>query len=298
MKKFLSVLLAVVMIASISAVATFAADPAFVASAVTGTAGSEVDVTISFENNPGTAAAKISVAYDPALTLVKTAAGPVMTKSGTAATESPDLTVNPYLYVWVLGTKETAENGVFSTMTFKIPEGAAADTKYDIKVTYSADDTYNLAEEAIAYTTVDGSITVVGAEAAVIDTLTNLPAAGDLTLDDKEAVDNAKTAYDALTPDEQAKVPAELVTKLNDAIAAIAALEAAATDTSDTATSADTTDAATSADTTDADTTDADTTAAPKKDTAAQTGDMMAIVIVAMVVALGAAVVVKKVNVK
>jgi len=62
---------------------------------------------------------------------------------------------------------------------------------------------------------------------AVSDAINALPAAADITLDNAQAVADAKAAYDALTADQKALVPAETVNKLNAAVAKIADLTAA-----------------------------------------------------------------------
>ncbi len=64
---------------------------------------------------------------------------------------------------------------------------------------------------------------------AVSGTISALPAAADITLDNAQAVADAKAAYDALTDDQKALVPAETVNKLNAAVAKIADLTAANT---------------------------------------------------------------------
>ena len=63
----------------------------------------------------------------------------------------------------------------------------------------------------------------------VSNTISALPAAADITLDNAQAVADAKAAYDALTDDQKALVPAETVNKLNAAVAKIADLTAAKT---------------------------------------------------------------------
>ena len=61
----------------------------------------------------------------------------------------------------------------------------------------------------------------------VTDKISALPNASDVTLDDKEAIEAARAAYDALTPDQKAKVSAETLKKLTDAENALANLKPA-----------------------------------------------------------------------
>ena len=69
------------------------------------------------------------------------------------------------------------------------------------------------------------SVAIKSAE-SISDLIEDLPAAEDLTLDDKEAVEEAKAAYDALSEEEKEKVDSALVNDLKLAVATIEKLEA------------------------------------------------------------------------
>ena len=123
--------------------------------------------------------------------------------------------------------------GVTTAMEYKKSDAAdwTAGTGNDIEnlvpgtyyVRYKATDTANASanqELTIAdYNT--------AAANTVSDTISALPAAADVTLDNAQAVADAKAAYDALTDDQKALVPADTVNKLNAAVAKIADLTAA-----------------------------------------------------------------------
>jgi hypothetical protein len=66
---------------------------------------------------------------------------------------------------------------------------------------------------------------------AVTAKISALPNTADLTLENKDAVNEAKTAFDALTDPQKALISAETQTKLNDAIAKIGTLQTPATET-------------------------------------------------------------------
>ena len=76
-------------------------------------------------------------------------------------------------------------------------------------------------------TDAEAKINDLTAAKAVTDAITALPAAADLTLDNAEAVTDAKAAYDALTADQKKLVATADVVKLNAAVAKIADLTAA-----------------------------------------------------------------------
>ena len=95
----------------------------------------------------------------------------------------------------------------------------------DVQIRYAADATHS-ASSAVTVTVGNQALTAAN---AVSDTITALPAAADITLDNAQAVADAKAAYDALTADQKALVPEETVNNLNAAVAKIADLTAANT---------------------------------------------------------------------
>ena len=222
MKKLVTALLAVMMIASLASLAAFAdgEKTAFHVMDTTVEEGAtEVTVTVNIENTPaaGITGAKWFINYDEALTLKKAEKG-TFTAEGQFGT-SQNLTDKPYSFLWALGTAAVTEDGSLCTVTFTLPEGAKVGDTYKVSVTYSADDTLDMNLESYKdITMIDGTISVV-AKAEPSGTTTAEPKADDTT---KKADDNKSAA----------------------------------------------------------------------------TGDMIAVVVAVMVVALGAAIVVKKVNVK
>jgi vacuolar-type H+-ATPase subunit H len=66
---------------------------------------------------------------------------------------------------------------------------------------------------------------------AVIEKINALPEVSEITLDDKNAVETARTSYNTLTADQKAKVSQEILKKLTDAEAKITSLEKDAADT-------------------------------------------------------------------
>ena len=89
--------------------------------------------------------------------------------------------------------------------------------------------TYNkLTADETALAAVEKEIADTAAANAVTDMIGDLPANADITVDDKEDIEAARTAYDALTPDQKAKVSDYTYTRL---INAESALEKEETDT-------------------------------------------------------------------
>ena len=231
MKKLVTALLAVMMIASLASLAAFAdgEKTAFHVMDTTVEEGAtEVTVTVNIENTPaaGITGAKWFINYDEALTLKKAEKG-TFTAEGQFGT-SQNLTDKPYSFLWALGTDAVKVDGSLCTVTFTLPEGAKAGDTYSVSVTYSEDDTLDMNLESYkGFTMINGTISVV-----------------------------------------EKSVPSDSTT------------EAPKDDPTTEAPKAD------------------DTTEKPDDNKSAATGDMIAVVAAVMVVALGAAIVVKKVNVK
>ena len=239
MKKLVTALLAVMMIASLASLAAFAdgATAFHVMDTTVEEGATEVTVTVNVENTPaaGITGAKWFINYDEALTLKKAEKG-TFTAEGQFGT-SQNLTDKPYSFLWALGTDAVKVDGSLCTVTFTLPEGAKAGDTYSVSVTYSEDDTLDMNLESYkGFTMINGTISVV-----------------------------------------EKSVPSDTNT------------EAPKDDPTTEAPKDDPTTEAPKAD---------DTTKKADDNKSAATGDMIAVVAAVMVVALGAAIVVKKVNVK
>ena len=248
MKKLVTALLAVMMIASLASLAAFAdgATAFHVMDTTVEEGATEVTVTVNVENTPaaGITGAKWFINYDEALTLKKAEKG-TFTAEGQFGT-SQNLTDKPYSFLWALGTDAVKVDGSLCTVTFTLPEGAKAGDTYSVSVTYSEDDTLDMNLESYkGFTMINGTISVVE-KSVPSDTNTEAPK------------DDPTT--EAPKDDPTTEAPKD-----------------------------DPTTEAPKAD---------DTTKKADDNKSAATGDMIAVVAAVMVVALGAAIVVKKVNVK
>ena len=229
MKKLVTALLAVMMIASLASLAAFAdgATAFHVMDTTVEEGATEVTVTVNVENTPaaGITGAKWFINYDEALTLKKAEKG-TFTAEGQFGT-SQNLTDKPYSFLWALGTDAVKVDGSLCTVTFTLPEGAKAGDTYSVSVTYSEDDTLDMNLESYkGFTMINGTISVVEksvpsdttTEAPKDDPTTEAPKADDTT---KKADDTTKKADDnksAATGDMIAVVAAVMVVALGAAI--------------------------------------------------------------------------------
>ena len=164
MKKLVTALLAVMMIASLASLAAFAdgATAFHVMDTTVEEGATEVTVTVNVENTPaaGITGAKWFINYDEALTLKKAEKG-TFTAEGQFGT-SQNLTDKPYSFLWALGTDAVKVDGSLCTVTFTLPEGAKAGDTYSVSVTYSEDDTLDMNLESYkGFTMINGTISVV-----------------------------------------------------------------------------------------------------------------------------------------
>ena len=164
MKRILSVLLAVVLVAtfSLSTVALVAAEnePKLVVSSAEATPGDTVDVTISLVNNPGVASIKLKAAFPSDLTLTS-----VEFNTGLGGqSQAPSKFTSPVTLNWFNGGANTNGDMVFATLKFTVADNAKNGEK-DITISYDQDDVYNIDEDDVVFATVDGKVTVTGGAA-------------------------------------------------------------------------------------------------------------------------------------
>ena len=125
--------------------------------------------------------------------------------------------------------------GVTAEMEYKKSDAADWTAGTGSDITGLVPGTYYVRVKATETTNASGNqeLTIANYNTAAANTVSNtisaLPAAADITLDNAQAVNDAKAAYDALTDDQKALVPADTVNKLNAAVAKIADLTAANT---------------------------------------------------------------------
>lgn len=154
MKKIMSVLVVLALIASGMVIAAFATDDAVIAvEKATANSGREVTVAVMITNNPGFAAAKITVTYDAeALTLVG-----VDTKDCLLAGATENDTKG--IVAFASATNVTGDGKLF-TITFQVNEGVDSG---DYAVSVTVGKLINSDREAVAHAIEAGAITVAAA---------------------------------------------------------------------------------------------------------------------------------------
>ncbi len=155
-KKFIPILLVIMMLISILPVHAVEAEPTFVVDSVVTEAGETVDVTISVKNNPGIASIKLSVTYDDSLTLNS------ITYNSTIGgmSQQPQTKDSPVTLNWFNGSADSHGDWVFATLSFTVNDNATIGD-YDVTVTYEADNVYNIAEENVTFAIENGKVEVI-----------------------------------------------------------------------------------------------------------------------------------------
>ena len=158
MKKLLAIILAVVLVvAMVPAVAVLADnDPTIKVESAEGLRGSEVDVKITLENNPGIVSAKLNVAYDASvLEVVSKTAG-----SAFATMANGPFTANPFVVNWVDSISPDNAAVDFVTIKFKIKDDAALGESA-ITVTYDPADVFNATMADVEFAVENGAVNVI-----------------------------------------------------------------------------------------------------------------------------------------
>lgn len=134
--------------------------PKIIVSTPTGSAGQQVNVEISLENNPGVASMMLSVDYDPeVLTLV---AVEDRGHIGTAV-HSDNLSTHPYLLTWAndLATENYTYSGEIATLTFRIADNAdTGKTAITVSYDYENFDIFNVEGEQVRFTAQNGFVKI------------------------------------------------------------------------------------------------------------------------------------------
>lgn len=124
--------------------------------------GDTVDITVSLEKNPGIINLKPNVAYDSnVLTLTGRTDANIFGTVYHAPINQSNPAANPYILSWANDTVEEnlTVNGTLITLTFKVAENAAYG-RHGIAVTYKSSDVYDIDFKPVAFTVVNGAITV------------------------------------------------------------------------------------------------------------------------------------------
>lgn len=196
MKKFLSIAMVAVMLVALCST-VFAADATMTVGTVNGYRGEKVVVPVVVSNNPGIAAATVTITYDTnnlKLNKVETGA------------DFPGLLERSAKIVWVTSATDddgnkidvTANSAIFN-LTFTVLD-TAADGNYPIELTIAErGGATNLAEQNVTFTAVNGAIKVAEKPATTTPapapaTTTAAPAPATTTAGNSGKKDSPKTA--------------------------------------------------------------------------------------------------------
>ena len=162
MKKILSVILAVVIVATLSFGAVMLslaeeADGQFVVSTVSAKKGDTKDITISLVNNPGIASINMDVSFPSDLTLNSV----TYNNAGLGGMSNPpESLTSPVTLNWFNGLANTEGDMVFATLNFTVSDEATEGDK-TISISYDPDNVYDINEANLDFAITNGKITVV-----------------------------------------------------------------------------------------------------------------------------------------
>ena len=201
MKKLIALLCIAVLLCT-STVCVFAivenGQAVFTVDRVTGNSGDTVTVKINLTNNPGIMALRFTVSYDASrLEIISVEDNedivPFLTDT--------DLNNNPLVLLWNLYTEEFTETGVLATLKFKIKDDATS-AECPITVSYRSADCIDVNLKKLDMKVTGGNITVIGGESgeeSTDDSTTTDSTTTDSTTTDSVTTDSTTT--DSTTTD-------------------------------------------------------------------------------------------------
>ena len=178
MKKILSVILAVVLVATLSlsaAMLVSATSAQIVVSSATAKKGETKNITIGLKNNPGVASIKVKVSFPSDLTLEKVTFDKALNTTDsegtpTSQTSKPKDLVSPATLNWVSNSQNVTGDITYATLQFTVADSAEEGDK-TISLEADPEDLFayvsgtyedqDLVEGNVAFELVAGKITVV-----------------------------------------------------------------------------------------------------------------------------------------
>lgn len=131
-------------------------DPAFIVETVSANAGDQnVAVNVAVKNNPGVAAIALDISYDKDKLELTGFTYNTAALGGASTTPFNSTAKIPCLFM-VNGTSNLEGDFTFATMYFNVK--ASASGTCPISVTYDEDNVYNIAEDNIPFTVINGAI--------------------------------------------------------------------------------------------------------------------------------------------
>lgn len=121
-------------------------------------AGQTVDVDVSISNNTGIAGARITLTYDPKLTLLNAISGETFAELDYTR---PGVYTSPCNFNWDSENAEASGNGTILTLTFKVSEDAEANENLPVSLSYLYGDIYDNDLNSIAVSFENGVVSII-----------------------------------------------------------------------------------------------------------------------------------------
>ena len=129
-----------------------------------GKPGDKLPVEISFEDNPGIVAVKLTLSYDETALRIADEDFKTVWTEGSYVYPKEDGAYNPsspMSFSWFTPGSNAEDTGEFTTLTFEILD-TAEPGEYPITVTAEPDDIFNYELDNVPFTVTAGSVTVLG----------------------------------------------------------------------------------------------------------------------------------------
>lgn len=162
LKSTLAMLLAVILLVSAFPMTTFAATPkmTITVSTKSAMAGQTVDIDVMISDNPGVAAISLDIDYDKDNLILTGFTYNTEALAGAQTTPYNENAKIPTLFM-VNGTANIVGDFRFATLTFKVKDNAQENVSAPVTVTFDPDNIYDITENNIDCTVVDGSINII-----------------------------------------------------------------------------------------------------------------------------------------
>lgn len=120
--------------------------------------GSTVDVNLYIVNNPGVAGAKLTLSYNPKLTLVNVSSGQVFENLDFT---KPGRFTSPCNFLWDSENAVATEDGVILTLTFEVSSDTNENEDLNVNLSYQYGDIYDSDLNSLEFETQSNYVTII-----------------------------------------------------------------------------------------------------------------------------------------
>lgn len=142
---------------TVTAQYTWAVSPTIMVVNMTAAPGQSIKIPVTIVNNPGVAGAKITMIYDPALTLKDSESGEAFSFLDYT---QPGKYMSPCNFTWDSEKGMAEDDGNILWLTFEIPADAPIGKTYAVNCVCKKGDTYDENLNDVAFEVISGMITV------------------------------------------------------------------------------------------------------------------------------------------